>query len=262
MLQRVGAKGRDEHEESMSPERARRILVVEDDADISALLRARFEQEGFEVTEASDAASVEWALAQGPIDLVTLDIGLERESGFALLRTIRGIGGAPVIMISGKCEEIDRVLGLELGADDYITKPFSLREVVARVHAVIRRAATPPPSPERAGGAEGDILSFEGGVLDCQKRTFQAASGEAVPLTAAEFNLLVLFLRNPQRVLTRDAIMNALKGHDWSVFDRSVDAAIARLRKKCEPDPSEPRYIKTVRGAGYVLAAKVARKSR
>lgn len=246
----------------MSPERARRILVVEDDADISALLRARFEQEGFEVTEASDAASVEWALAQGPIDLVTLDIGLERESGFALLRTIRGIGGAPVIMISGKCEEIDRVLGLELGADDYITKPFSLREVVARVHAVIRRAATPPPSPERAGGAEGDILSFEGGVLDCQKRTFQAASGEAVPLTGAEFNLLVLFLRNPQRVLTRDAIMNALKGHDWSVFDRSVDAAIARLRKKCEPDPSEPRYIKTVRGAGYVLAAKVARKSR
>jgi DNA-binding response OmpR family regulator len=165
-------------------------------------------------------------------------------------------------MISGKCEEIDRVLGLELGADDYITKPFSLREVVARVHAVIRRAATPPPSPERADGAEGDILSFEGGVLDCQKRTFQAASGEAVPLTAAEFNLLVLFLRNPQRVLTRDAIMNALKGHDWSVFDRSVDAAIARLRKKCEPDPSEPRYIKTVRGAGYVLAAKVARKSR
>ncbi len=241
----------------MSLERARRILVVDDDAAIRSLLRLRFEQEGFEVAEACDSTSLNKALAETPVDLITLDIGLERESGFALMRTIRAKGPAPVIMISGKCDEIDRVLGLELGADDYVTKPFSLREVVARVHAVLRRAPTMPQVDEDKTG----VLVFEGGALDSVSRSFQSASGQPIPLTTTEFNLLAFFLQNPQRVLTRDTIMNALKGHDWAAFDRSVDAAIARLRKKCEPDPGEPSYIKTVRGAGYIFAAKVRRQA-
>lgn len=242
----------------MSLGRVDRILVVDDDDAIRAMLRMRFEQEGFDVLEAADAAGLERALKKAPIDLITLDIGLERDNGFAIMRAIRATGSAlPVIMISGRVDEIDRVLGLELGADDYVTKPFSLREVVARVHAVLRR--TTPASEPLPPKTHREILAFEGGALDCLGRTFQSAAGVPVPLTATEFNLFALLLRNPQRVLTRDAIMNALRGHDWTAFDRSVDAAIARLRKKCEPNPSAPRYIKTVRSAGYVFSAKVER---
>lgn len=243
------------------------ILVVDDDAQIRSLLRIRFEKEGFTVTEAGSAAELRTHLQSRRFDLVTLDLTLGRDDGLALAREIRATCPMPIIMISAKDEEVDRIVGLELGADDYITKPFSPREVVARVKAVLRRSgwegagAAPlqgsPSGAETASGVNGRRLSFEGGVLDPARREVVGADGTVLELTTAEFNLLELLLRHPQRVLSRDEIMNALKGHDWSAFDRSVDSAVARLRKKIEPDPDHPRFIKTVRGVGYVMAADV-----
>ena len=235
------------------------ILVVDDDSEIRTLLRNRFEKEGFVVSEAKDGTEMRDQLKMGSVSLITLDLRLGNEDGLTLAREIRATVNVPIIMISGKDEEIDRVVGLELGADDYITKPFSPREVVARVRAVLRRYEVSAPV-ETAGlvpGPNGKRLIFDGGRLDPARREFKSASGELADLTTAEFNLLELFLRHPQRVLTRDEIMNMLKGHDWSPFDRSVDSAIARLRKKIEPDADRPHYIKTVRAVGYVFSGQV-----
>lgn len=237
-----------------------RILVVDDDEQVRTLLRNRFEQEGFVVGEAASGADMRTALASQTFDLITLDLSLDGEDGLALARQIRSERNTPIIMISGKGEEIDRIVGLEVGADDYITKPFSPREVVARVRAVLRRYAGPaavPAASKAIASPPGAKLSFEGGVLDLGKRELHGPGGLAIEVTTAEFNLMELFLRHPQRVLTRDEIMTALKGIDWTPFDRSVDSAIARLRKKLEPDPAAPTYIKTVRGVGYVFSGEV-----
>ncbi len=235
------------------------ILVVDDDDQVRALLRNRFEKEGFEVTEAANARELREGLEARAVDLITLDLTLGRDDGLALAREIRASLNVPIIMISAKDDEIDRVVGLELGADDYIVKPFSPREVVARVKAVLRRygAETPAAAPVGVAEGTGSRLSFAGGVLDMGRRELMSAEGASIDLTTTEFNLLELFLRHPQRVLSRDEIMNLLKGHDWSAFDRSVDSAIARLRKKIEPDPDRPRHIKTVRSVGYVFSSDV-----
>lgn len=235
------------------------ILVVDDDDQVRTLLRNRFEKDGFEVSEACDALELRTSLAARTVDLITLDLTLGRDDGLALAREIRASRNVPIIIISAKDEEIDRVVGLELGADDYIVKPFSPREVVARVKAVLRRygADAASTASQAAQDATGIRLSFEGGVLDVGRRELMATGGEFIELTTTEFNLLELFLRHPKRVLSRDEIMNLLKGHDWSAFDRSVDSAIARLRKKIEPDPDKPRHIKTVRSIGYVFSSDV-----
>ena len=236
------------------------LLIVDDEDLLRTLLRNRFEKEGFVVTEARDATELWQRLDAGRVDLITLDLTLGRDDGLALAREIRAKLNVPIIMISAKGEEIDRVVGLELGADDYITKPFSPREVVARVRAVLRRYGAGSPF-ECAGVAapNGLRLAFQGGVLNVARREVTSDSGGLIDLTTTEFNLLELFLRHPQRVLTRDEIMNLLKGHDWSAFDRSVDSAIARLRKKIEPDVDRPRHIKTVRSVSYVFSSE-ARK--
>jgi two-component system, OmpR family, response regulator len=235
------------------------ILVVDDDDQVRTLLRNRFEKEGFEVTEACNAAELRAGLEARAVDLITLDLTLGRDDGLALAREIRASANVPIIMISAKDEEIDRVVGLELGADDYIVKPFSPREVVARVKAVLRRYGVDSAfaAPNGATEGTGTRLSFEGGVLDTGRRELTSSAGVLIELTTTEFNLLELFLRHPQRVLSRDEIMNLLKGHDWSAFDRSVDSAIARLRKKIEPDPDRPRHVKTVRSVGYVFSSDV-----
>ena len=249
----------------MVAEAAVHVLVVDDDAQIRTLLRSRFEKEGFSVSEAADGATMRARLSEGAVSLITLDLTLGREDGLALAREIRVGRNVPIIMISAKDDEVDRVVGLELGADDYITKPFSPREVVARVRAVLRRysAAMPVAPAGHATGAptgrEGQRLVFDGGTLDPARRELTASDGALIELTTAEFNLLEMFLERPQRVLTRDEIMNLLKGHDWSPFDRSVDSAIARLRRKIEADADQPRHIKTVRGVGYVFASDVRR---
>jgi DNA-binding response OmpR family regulator len=175
-----------------------------------------------------------------------------------LARQIRQVRNVPIIMLTGKGDAIDRVVGLELGADDYLVKPFELRELLARVRAVLRRSnAAPAPEPS------GLTFAFEDWVFDLDRRELsRRETAEIVDLTTSEFNLLEAFVKRPHRVLSRDDIMDLLKGHDWSPLDRSIDNLIARLRKKVESDPDRPRLIKTVRGVGYTLAVDVRRSDR
>lgn len=232
------------------------ILIVDDEPEIRTLLRKCFEREGFGVLEAADGAGLRASIARHKVDLVTLDLTLGGEDGLELAREIRTSRNVPIVMITGKGDTIDRVVGLELGADDYIAKPFQLREVLARVRAVLRRygageQASPP------AGEKHERYMFGEMVLDLTSRDLHSSSGERRNLTTAEFNLLELFVRCPQRVLSRDSIMDRLKGHDWSPLDRSIDALVGRLRKKVETDPGDPCLIKTVRGVGYVFAGDV-----
>lgn len=237
------------------------ILVVDDDAEIRKLLRAAFEAEGMAVCEASHSSECVDILAREPVDLVTLDLNLGGEDGLRLARDLRSRRNVPIVMITGKADPIDRIVGLELGADDYIVKPFHMREVVARVRAVLRRYEA-----GSGAGREAESLpsgkpryEFEGWKCDVARREVRTASGQICDLTTAEFNLLLLLLERPGRVLSRDEIMDLLKGHDWSPVDRSIDALVARLRKKVEPQSERPLLIKTVRGVGYAFAGTVRR---
>jgi two-component system, OmpR family, response regulator len=233
------------------------ILVVDDDPEIRQLLRKALEREGFGVSEADNAATAKARLDRGGISLITLDLALGADDGLTLARTIRASSDIPIIMVTGKGDAIDRVVGLELGADDYVSKPFNLREVVARVRAVLRRHEPVKRQTEKA--VQHERFMFRGWTLDVTSRDLMDGQGGRCELTTGEFNLLELFLRRPQRVLTRDEIMDLLKGHDWSPVDRSIDALIVRLRKKIEDLPARPAHIKTVRGVGYVFATDVSR---
>ncbi|MEX2648631.1 MAG: response regulator [Alphaproteobacteria bacterium] len=237
------------------------ILVVDDEEPVRALLRECLEIEGYQVSEAKDGREVTARLAVAPPHLITLDLNLGGENGLDLARRIRATCNVPIIMITAKGGTIDRVVGLELGADDYITKPFELREVLARVRAVLRRYEGPLAAANAEAGSPAAIERYGFGpwVLDMSRRELRAESGAVQELTTAEFNMLAVFVTRPGRVLSRDNIMDLLKGHDWSPFDRSIDTLIVRLRKKIEPDPTMPRLIKTVRGVGYVLASEARR---
>lgn len=235
------------------------ILVVDDEAEVRTLLRRCFELEGYQVSEAKDGTEMRAAMRAQAINLITLDLTLPGEDGLTLAREIRAANNVPIVMITGKDDPIDRVVGLELGADDYIAKPFHLREVLARVRAVLRRYE---PSTKVGAAATGATpgqrsLSFDRFHLRPEKRELTDTSGRTVELTTAEFNMLLMFAERPSRVLSRDNIMDLLKGHEWSPLDRSIDSLVARLRKKIEADSEHPRLIKTVRGIGYVFAADV-----
>ena len=242
------------------------ILIVDDDPKVRLLLRRCFEGEGYSVSEASGAGEVDDRMASGPpLDLITLDLTLPDGDGLSIARTIRSRSAVPIIMVTGKGDMIDRIVGLELGADDYIAKPFHVREVLARVRAVLRRvegarqaAAAAPATP--VAEPAGDVFEFDGLVLDVPRRELVSRSGEIVALTTSEFGLLEVFIRRSRRVLSRDQIMDLLRGHDWSPLDRSIDNLVARLRKKIEVDPDEPRLIKTVRGVGYSFTCEVQQK--
>ena len=229
----------------------RHILIVDDDAQIRRMLRRCFEDEGYRVSEATAQAGVDAALATG-VDLITLDLNLDGTDGLTIARTIRQDWDLPIIMITGKGDMIDRIVGLEIGADDYIAKPFHLREVLARVRSVLRRTQPRASSPVGAVAAptRGARVSFDGFVLDLDRRNLAGPAGD-IRMTSGEFDLMALFARHPHRVLSRDQIMDLLKGHDWTPNDRSIDNQVARLRKLIEPDAREPRLLKTVRGAGY-----------
>jgi len=227
------------------------ILVVDDDPKVRTLLRRSLEGEGFVVFDAKDGAELRSTLKRKAVALITLDLNLGKENGLDLAREIRKDHNIPIIMLTGRGDAIDRVVGLELGADDYLAKPFEMRELVARVRAVLRRSAAPEPAT-----ATGQRFGFEGWILDLSRRSLKRESGEEQDLTTSEFNLMEAFVKRPHRVLSRDDIMDLLKGHDWSPLDRSIDNLIARLRKKVERDPERPRLIKTVRGVGYVFAAE------
>jgi DNA-binding response OmpR family regulator len=200
-------------------------------------------------------------LEKRPVDLITLDLRLAGEDGFTLARQVRTKLNVPIVMISGKSDMIDRVVGLELGADDYITKPFHMREVVARIRAVLRRYAPLAKSTaERAPQAEKQpVYEFDGWTLDVSRREVKDPEGEHCELTTAEFNLLSILVERPGRVLSRDELMDLLKGHDWNPLDRSIDGLVARLRKKIERGNECPQLVKTVRGVGYAFAGQVTR---
>jgi DNA-binding response OmpR family regulator len=251
------------------------ILVVDDDEAVRELLRDCLELDGFRVSEAADSHDMAAALAADGIDLVTLDLMLGGENGLVLARQIRASHDVPIVMISGKGDTIDKVVGLELGADDYITKPFHPREVVARIRAVLRRQqpvqamASSAPGLAAEGSAKASATTamppsgassrvrFAGWTLDLASRELTGPDKATLDLTTAEFNLLEALVLRPQRVLSRDTIMDVLKGHDWTPFDRSIDAMVSRLRRKIEPDPAAPRLVKTVRGVGYMLSCPV-----
>lgn len=229
------------------------IVIVDDDPAIRELLRDCLEPEGFRISEAGDSARMNSILEQGGADLVTLDLMLGGENGLVIAAGLRARHAVPIVMITGKGDMVDRVVGLEMGADDYIAKPFHPREVVARIRAVLRRAQA---MPARAPAAD-RRMTFNGLTLDIGRRELTDRAGVPVPLTTAEFNLLDVLARHPQRVLSRDTIMDLLKGHDWTPYDRSIDALVSRLRRKVEPDPENPTLIKTVRGVGYVFAPEL-----
>ncbi|MCC7253856.1 response regulator transcription factor [Hyphomicrobium sp.] len=236
------------------------ILIVDDEPEVRTLLRSGLEAEGFAVVEAGNGAEAEAQLAATPVSLLTLDLKLGGEDGLKLARDLRARRNTPIVMITGKGDPIDRVVGLELGADDYIAKPFLMREVIARVRAVLRRyQPSETAAPADAAPADGPRYAFDGWTLDTLRREVRTPDGMPCDLTTAEFNLLALLVQRPGRVLSRDELMDMLKGHDWTPMDRSIDGLVARLRKKIEPESERPQLVKTVRGVGYVFAGNVKR---
>ena len=238
------------------------VLVVDDEPRIRTLLRRYLADEGFKMSEAGDGVTMRAMLEREAIDLVLLDLMMPGEDGLSLARYIRQRSDIPIIMLTGKGDLIDRVAGLETGADDYITKPFELREVLARIRTVMRRAgprigAAATLSEPATGESTSEVLVFEGWRFDLLRRELRRMTGELVPLTAGEFELLCVFARRPNRVLNREQLIDLVKGREWAAYDRGIDTQVMRLRKKIESDPGNPCLIKTVRGAGYVFAAAV-----
>jgi two-component system phosphate regulon response regulator OmpR len=241
----------------MHSERAH-ILVVDDDPRVRTMLSRYFEDEGYRVSLAESGAVMRAKMASAPADLILLDIAMPGEDGITLARELRSQSNIGIIMLTGRHDVMDRVVGLEVGADDYIAKPFHLREVLARVRTVLRRAQASSRTPDDGPGREPAFV-FDGWRLDPERRQLTAPDGADVPLTTGEFNLLGIFLRQAHRVLDRDQLMDLTRGRDWEAYDRTIDAQVARLRKKIESDPKNPTIIKSVRGVGYVMTAKVER---
>lgn len=233
------------------------VLVVEDDPKIRALLRNVLEGDGFAVREAESEAGVLATLAEGAVNLITLDVHLGAENGVDVARNIRRTSQVPIIMITGKDDVIDRVVGLEVGADDYITKPFHVREVLARVRSVLRRSGAVHAPPKQTQCASSTQFLFDGMTAIPDELTLLDRADQNCGLTSGDFKLLVVFLERPKRVLSRDQLMDLTGGLQWSPLDRAIDNQVARLRKKIERDPSNPQLIKTVRGVGYTFACDV-----
>ncbi len=231
------------------------ILIVDDDPKIRAVLRRCFEGEGASVCEAGDKATTLSSVAKHPFDLITLDLDLGADDGFDVARTIRKTSATPIIMVTGKDDVIDRVVGLEIGADDYISKPFHLREVVARVKSVLRRTRHPVAQPTLAEGST--AMRFDDMTAVIEEMTLYGRDGALVDLTSGEFTLLSVFLARPKRVLSREQLMDLVGGHSYAPLDRTIDNQIARLRKKIERNPAAPRLISTIRGIGYSFTCDV-----
>ena len=235
---------------------AERILVVDDEADIRDLLANCLSGYGFEVAAVSDGVAMRAELAREPADLVLLDLGLPGEDGLSLARELRAQPRAPgIIIVTGRGQPVDRVVGLELGADDYVAKPFDLRELVARVRSVLRRTTSDRAA---APSASADRFEFAGWRLDLSARSLARPDGADVPLTTGEFDLLTAFVQHPNRALSRDRLMAIMHHREAGPLDRAIDVQVGRLRRKIERDPAEPELIKSVRGVGYLFAARVS----
>ncbi|HWT13451.1 MAG TPA: response regulator [Allosphingosinicella sp.] len=227
---------------------AAHIVVVDDDSDVRETVAEYLRRNGFAVTEADGGDALREVMASRPIDLAVLDINMPGDDGLTLAREIRGSGTAGIIMLTAKNEDLDKIVGLEVGADDYMTKPYNPRELLARVKAVLRRA--------KNGGADTATLGREVQMGKCRlnldTRILYEADGTEVPITAMEFDLLRTFAERPNRVLSRDQLLDLAHSKEMEAFDRSIDTRITRIRRKIELDPSKPDCLRTVRGAGYV----------
>jgi len=230
------------------------VLAVDDDPTIRGVIEDYLKQNELRVTAVADGRAMQAVLADEVVDLIVLDLKLRGEDGMMLARKLRDESEIPIIMLTGRAEEADRIMGLELGADDYLTKPFSPRELLARIRTVLRRRRT----EVRQGRPEGiRAYRFDGWELNLNTRRLTTKDGKPVPLSNGEFSLLVVLLGAPNRVLSRDQLLDLSRLHNDEVFNRSVDVQIMRLRRRIEVDPGEPRYIKTERGVGYVFSAAV-----
>jgi two-component system, OmpR family, response regulator len=233
------------------------ILLVDDERDIREPLADYLARDGYRVSKAVDAAAARQLLAAHSFDLVLLDIMMPGEDGLALTGFIRASAATPVILLTAKTEETERIVGLEIGADDYVTKPFSPRELLARIKAVLRRTANGGGQTVRA--PEVDTYGFGQWVLRTGERELVDSEGVAIPLSTGEYNILYAFVTHPRRVLSREQLLDLSQGRELAAFERSIDNHISRLRKKIEDNPSDPKLIKTVWGGGYMLAAEVKR---
>ncbi|MDT3705196.1 MAG: response regulator [Thiobacillus sp.] len=233
----------------MNKDAAQRILVVDDDMALRELVTSYLDASGYQVEGVGDSAAFRASMARQSVDLVVLDLMLPGEDGLSLLKWLRADGGPPTIIISARGEEVDRVVGLEIGADDYLAKPFGPRELLARVRAVLRRSCGNASSAHRETGA----LVFGPFRLDVATHVL-VREGSEIPLTSGEFTLLRIFLEHPNQVLTRDHLITLVKGYERAPFDRSVDVRVTRLRRKIEPNPEVPIYLRTIWGEGYLFS--------
>ena len=234
------------------------ILIVDDDREIRELLTRYLEKNGMRVVAVPTGRHMRAALEEsGPFDLIVLDLMLPGEDGISLCRDLRSgkYKALPIVMLTARNEEADRILGLEMGADDYLAKPFAARELLARLRAVLRRTRMLPPNMRSTEGAQ--KLGFGPWLLDTTARHLLDDSGVMVPLSGAEYRLLRVFLDHPQKVLSRDQLLSLTQGREAELFERSIDLLVSRLRQRLRDDAREPRYIKTVRSEGYVFASTV-----
>ena len=230
------------------------ILVVDDHREIRDAVTRYLEKNGMRATSARDAVDMDAKLANGQYDLIVLDVMMPGEDGLSVCRRLSATGSVPILMLTALGEETDRIVGLEIGADDYLAKPFNPRELVARIKAILRRSTKAEPY---AGTLSGRRIAFAHWVLDTDSRELSQDDGAQIELTSAEFKLLTVLLERPRFVLSRDQLLDLTAGRAASVFDRTIDNQISRLRRKIELDPSRPRIVTTVRGGGYCLAADV-----
>ncbi len=241
-----------------APINVEHILVVDDDMRIRQMLTRYFEDEGYRVTAVANGAAMRARIHVTSFNIILLDLVLPGESGLELAREIRARSDVPIMMLTGKDDVLDRIVGLELGADDYMAKPFHLREVLARVRTIMRRRNQAPAVKAEASE---DRIGFEGWTLDLGRRELIAPDRTGIELTTGEFDMLAVFLRHPGRVLSRETLMDLTRGRNLEAFDRTIDAQIARLRKKIEEDVANPQLIKSVRGIGYVFTGKIDRQN-
>ncbi|MFO1325054.1 MAG: response regulator [Burkholderiales bacterium] len=228
-----------------------RVLVVEDDADVREMICDYLRGHGFDVAEAVDGDGLRRSLAEAMPDVVLLDLNLRGENGLSLARFLRERHRVGIIIVTGASDVVDRIVGLEVGADDYVAKPFDPRELMARIRSVVRRvrdAAVADPAVAQAPAR----VPIGACTLDVAGHRLYAANGNELPVTSMEFDLLRVFAEHPNRVLSRDQLLTLTRHREWEPFDRSIDIRIAKLRRKIEPDPERPRYLKTVRNAGYM----------
>jgi len=236
--------------ESIAPH----ILVVDDDPQIRALLEEYLTASGLRVSAAANGKQMSQFLRDAAIDLIVLDLRLAGEDGMAIVRSLRDQSAIPIVMLTGVREEADRVMGLELGADDYLTKPFSPRELLARIRTVLRRTKSVAPGTARREIRAYRFAEFE---LNLRTRRLKPRDGRDITLTNGEFNLLAALLSAPERILTRDQLLEASRVYDNEVYDRAIDIQILRLRRKIEEDPAQPKFIVTERGVGYTFNCPV-----